>query len=146
MKFSTSAADDPSCWSKEDAALLGSSRAAMSTRGYQIGLDKLINWRDRLLALHADLGAPAAGEAALRWARSRDAVLWARSTVWSRAFNIWRSGKASPHYIVLRFADSSTRNNLSPKIVWIRLLTYSGLTFWCVHHSRPNLFWCHLLR
>lgn len=64
----------------------------MSTRGYQIGLAKLLKWRDRLLALHAELGGPPVGEAALQWARGRDAVLWARSTVWSRAFNIWRSG------------------------------------------------------
>ena len=64
----------------------------MSTRGYQIGLSKLLKWRDRLLALHEELGGEAPPKAAMQWALSRDAVLWARSTVWSRAFNIWRSG------------------------------------------------------
>ena len=85
-------ADDPSCWSGADAALLEGTRAAMSTRGYQIGLSKLLRWRDRLMALQLEMGGAAPSQAAMQWALSREAVLWARSTVWSRAFNIWRSG------------------------------------------------------
>lgn len=53
-------------------------------------------WRDELAAVHrertGDAGELEQGTCfgVRGWGMTRDAVLWAKSTVWSRAFNIHR--------------------------------------------------------
>jgi len=85
-------ADDPTWWDEHDAELLNGSCAAPVLRGYRLALKKLTLWRDRLFELHAQLGhsVPAGGGA--QWVLSAAALLWARSTVWSRAFNATLDG------------------------------------------------------
>ena len=85
-------ADDPTWWDEHDAALLEGSCAAPVLRGYRLALRKLTEWRDRLFALHAQLGGSVPAGCDPQWALSAEALRWCRSTVWSRAFNATLDG------------------------------------------------------
>ncbi|KAF8068238.1 Setd3 [Scenedesmus sp. PABB004] len=87
--------DDPSWWAPPDVALLRGTRLAQAVRRYADGppegLGALHAWLLRLEALHRQQHGGAGGtlSAALGgWGQTREAVRWARSAVWSRAFAV----------------------------------------------------------
>ena len=85
-------ADDPTWWGDTHSQLLAGSRAAAVLRGYRLAIQQLVAWRDRLFELHAQLGGSVPPDCDFRWALSQPALLWARSTVWSRGLNAFING------------------------------------------------------
>jgi hypothetical protein len=94
-------ADDPAWWSPHDLRLLRGTRLAQAVNHYGQGLQQLHRWLLRLGELHGgsssssnrgrsdSSGAGGGGKSVLDgWGMTLDAMRWARSAVWSRAFNI----------------------------------------------------------
>lgn len=79
--------DDPTWWSAEHRALLAGSRAGAAAAAADAALARLGRLRDRLVAAAGGDGGPLV-TARHGWGASEAGVRWARSTVWSRAFNL----------------------------------------------------------
>lgn len=83
--------DDPFWWSSQDLALLTGTRLGKAVQHYSQGLHKLHEWIQQLEVLYQQLhnGCPGLLTRALGgWGLRFEAVKWARSAVWSRAFTI----------------------------------------------------------
>jgi hypothetical protein len=96
-------ADDPFWWSDADLSLLQGTRLEQAVQHYNAGLQQLHNWLLRLETLYQQqqqqqqqqqLGSTSSTSSTIQstlcgYGQSFAAVKWARSAVWSRAFNIW---------------------------------------------------------
>ncbi|DBB06668.1 TPA: hypothetical protein ACH3X1_012179 [Trebouxia sp. C0004] len=102
--------DDPLWWGEEEVALLGGTRLEIAVKQHHTIAAKLTCWRDQLVQLQRTaenkVGANVFQEAAGGWALSDKAILWAKSTVWSRAFNIpYLGGIDKPGVTLLPMGD-----------------------------------------
>jgi len=61
-----------------------------AVRAQGVNLELVARWRDRLFASHEARAGPGAG--VTEWGRGAGAARWARSSVWSRGFNVHRLG------------------------------------------------------
>eukprot|EP00884_Botryococcus_braunii_P021114 jgi/Botrbrau1/7687/Bobra.0159s0125.1 len=82
--------DDPFWWEEEDVKLLQGTALGWAVSFYRRRLACLSSWRDSLLASCTE-GAGLTQEG-LAWAGTPEALLWVRSTVWSRSFNVRLKG------------------------------------------------------
>ena len=105
-------ADDPTCWDNAHAQLLAGSRASATLRGYRLAVERLAVWRDRLFELHARQGGSMPPDCDLQWALSSRALLWARSTVWSRAFNACIDGAKTVVLVPVRLQSAAVKQSL----------------------------------
>jgi hypothetical protein len=84
-------ADDPFWWSEAELQLLQGTRLHKAVAHYTSGLQQLHEWMLRLEHLHQQhqqQGGGTLSSANGGWGLTYAAVKWARSAVWSRAFNI----------------------------------------------------------
>ncbi|KAK9823277.1 hypothetical protein WJX72_001533 [[Myrmecia] bisecta] len=102
--------EDPFWWADEELQLLKGTRVGNTVEYYNKGLQNLRTWRARLVDLHRELSGGqgpdvlSTGEGG--WGMSEDAIKWAKSSVWSRAFNIPYLGAVGrPGIAMLPVAD-----------------------------------------
>ena len=82
-------AGDPLWWAEEDIRLLRGTRLGAAAEHHARQTEQLGRWRQQLCSLQAGLGGHDTLQAGCGgWAMSHEALRWAKSTVWSRAFNI----------------------------------------------------------
>ena len=82
-------AGDPLWWGEEDLKLLKGTRLGAAAEHHARQTEQLGRWRQQLCSLQAELGGPDMLQTGCGgWALSHEALRWAKSTVWSRAFNI----------------------------------------------------------
>ena len=82
-------AGDPLWWAGEDIRLLKGTRLGAAAEHHARQTEQLGLWRQQLCSLHGRLGGPDTLQTGCGgWAMSHEALRWAKSTVWSRAFNI----------------------------------------------------------
>ena len=83
--------DDPTWWSEADVALLAGSRLGASAAAARAAVGRLARVAARVAAAATEAGVPDGGPLATfngGWCVSEEGARWARSTVWSRAFNL----------------------------------------------------------
>ncbi|DBA67229.1 TPA: hypothetical protein ACH3X2_001539 [Trebouxia sp. C0005] len=102
--------DDPLWWGEKEVALLWGTRLEIAVKQHRKIAAKLTCWRDQLVQLQRSAdnkeGAKVLQEADGGWALSDKAILWAKSTVWSRAFNIpYLGGIDKPGVALLPMGD-----------------------------------------
>ncbi|KAK9827954.1 hypothetical protein WJX81_000191 [Elliptochloris bilobata] len=111
--------DDPTWWPEDDLALVEGTRLGAAAAHHRGALAQLAAWRDRLLHLRRELGG---GELppgdAWAWAAGADAVRWARSAVWSRAFNLRCVGGAGRSGIALVPIADMLDHDPSRHVAW----------------------------
>ena len=112
-------ADDPTWWDEHDAGLLDGSCAAPVLRGYRLALEKLAIWRERLFKLHVQLGGSVPAGRDAQWVLSAVALRWARSTVWSRAFNATLDGSKTVVLVPVSTAWAASCFPL-PVVTWVQ--------------------------
>ena len=82
-------AGDPLWWAEEDIRLLKGTRLGAAAEHHARQTEQLGRWRQQLCSLQAGLGVPDTLQTGCGgWDMSHEALRWAKSTVWSRAFNI----------------------------------------------------------
>ncbi|CAL5225504.1 g8333 [Coccomyxa viridis] len=98
---------DPLWWGQEALSLLEGTRLEAGVEHYSNEVKQLGLWRQQLCELQAELGGPSTlQDGAAGWAMTDEALIWAKSTVWSRAFNIPYLGAPGKAGIALiPFAD-----------------------------------------
>ena len=107
-------AGDPLWWADEDTKLLRGTRLGAAAEHHAGQTEQLGRWRQQLCSLQAGLGGSDTMETGCGgWAMSHEALRWAKSTVWSRAFNIPYLGLPS-FSSSRRIPSSCSRSGCSP--------------------------------
>ncbi|BDA40695.1 probable actin-histidine N-methyltransferase at N-terminal half [Coccomyxa sp. Obi] len=111
--------EDPVWWSDEDLLILKGSRLGAAVEHYAKGLKNLCIWRARLCAIQRELGGiNVLEEDGGLWGTSEEALKWAKSTVWSRAFNITFLGDAQEASIALIPVLDMLDHNSQQHVAW----------------------------
>ncbi|CAL8466995.1 g6531 [Coccomyxa elongata] len=111
--------EDPVWWSDEDVLILKGSRLGAAVEHYAKGLQNLSIWRARLCAIQRELGGiNVLEEDGGLWGTSEEVLKWAKSTVWSRAFNIASMGDAQEASIALIPVLDMLDHNPQQHVAW----------------------------
>lgn len=82
-------AGDTLWWPEQDTKLLKGTRLGAAAEHHARNTQQLGLWQQQLCELQAESGGPATLQGGCGgWAMTDEALRWAKSTVWSRAFNI----------------------------------------------------------
>ncbi|KAK9916904.1 hypothetical protein WJX75_008596 [Coccomyxa subellipsoidea] len=111
--------EDPMWWSEENLDILKGTRLEAAVEHYVKGLEDLRVWRARLCTIQRELGGVnVLEEEAGQWAMSETALKWAKSTVWSRSFNIKSLGAAQKESIALIPVLDMLDHNPHQHVAW----------------------------